>query len=122
MLFLLSHTQESGMNKYKPVDVSIRWPDLFQKEMSPEIRRERWEKWKEVAGNHDEQGREMVAYWSNSDETCTGCVHRDGDWCKHSDLPCNVNPILTIRHGQIGMACMGLGYVADSAQPELFYK
>lgn len=107
------------MSNYKPVDVTIRWPDLFQKEMSPKTRRERWEKWKEVARNTDEQGREMADYWSNSEETCTGCIHRDNDWCKYNELPCNVNPILTLQHGQIGMACMGLGYQAKPIQQEL---
>lgn len=110
------------MSKYKDLSVGIRWPDLFQKDMSPKVRRERWEKWKEIASGHDEQGREMVAYWSteNVDETCSGCIHRDGDWCKYQELPCNVNPILTLQHGQIGMACMGLGYQAKPEQLEMF--
>lgn len=110
------------MGKFKKVDVTIRWPDLFQKEMSPTLRRERWEKWKEIANNTDERGREMVAYWSvdNVEETCSGCIHRDKDWCKFNEFPCNVNPVLTLQHGMIGMACMGLGYEAKPEQLELF--
>jgi len=109
--------------KYKPVDKTIRWSDLFKVEMSAWLRRERWEEWKAKAiEGDDERGREMVDYWAkdNIEETCAGCIHRDNDWCKHSELPCNVNPILTLQTGQIGMACCGIGYHADMKQGELF--
>ena len=65
------------------------------------------------------RGKEMVNYWSknNVDVTCFGCKWRDGDWCKESELPCNVNPILTINgSGTIGMACCGTGYEASGGK------
>jgi hypothetical protein len=34
----------------------------------------------------------------------------DKDWCLRAELPCTVNPLLTVKHGMMGMACMGMGY------------
>lgn len=66
----------------------------------------------------------MVNYWSkdNVEETCSGCIHRDNDWCKYAELPCNINPALTIKEGIIGMACCGAGKQIESKQLELFAK
>lgn len=107
----------------KPVTKQIRWPELFGesgKDMSEKNRRRRWEEWKALLIADGEQG--MVDYWAkdNLEETCSGCIHRDNDWCKYNGLPCNVNPILTFRAGIIGMACMGLGYQSKPEQLELF--
>jgi hypothetical protein len=109
--------------KYKPVNKKIRWHDLFTKDMAAWVRKERWEEWKAKAvEGDDEQGKEMVDYWAkdNIDETCAGCIHRDNDWCKYAELPCNVNPVLTLQNGIIGMACCGVGYQASMKQGELF--
>lgn len=85
------------------------WEELLgkkQREMPDTLRRERWEKWKQVA---TEQGEEdTVEYWT-SPEACENCIHRDDDWCQLMELPITVNPILTMDHGMIGMACMGAG-------------
>jgi hypothetical protein len=49
----------------------------------------------------------MARWWLSHE--CHGCKHRNGAWCGIRGLPCTVNPILTFRHGLIGMACMGAG-------------
>jgi hypothetical protein len=107
----------------KPVDLRIRWEELFgsgDKEIPPPIRRERWEEWKRLANEDGEHGREMVAHWSteNIDEACFGCKHQDKDWCHYSKLPCCINPVLTFPHNIIGMACCGVGY--EPGQLKLF--
>lgn len=98
--------------EFSKVDLQIRWEDLFQNVMSPELRKQRWDDWKALAMADGEQGKQMVDYWAKDhiDETCEGCIHRNNDWCEFAHLPCNVNPILTIQHGMIGMACQGVGY------------
>ena len=107
---------------YKKVDVQIRWHQLFEQKMPPALRRERWAEWKEAALAEGEEGSEMVDYWVKDyvEETCCGCLHRDNDWCKYGELPCSVNPILTIQQGIIGMACCGAGYEAKLEQGDLF--
>jgi hypothetical protein len=85
------------------VVLEISFADLLGKrrsDMPDEVRRDRWEQWKALAGEADE-------YWSA--EGCEGCIHLDGDWCKLQELPAAVNPILSLRHGIPGMACMGMG-------------
>lgn len=98
------------------VALTSRWHEILgskPNDIPYEIRRQRWEEWKSLGMKAGKRGKEMVNYWSkdNVDETCFGCKWRDGDWCKESELPCNVNPILTINGpGIIGMACCGTGY------------
>lgn len=93
--------------RLKRVTLKIRWTDLLgaKPEVMPhEERRARWERWKALAGN------DVKDWWTDVEETCSGCIHLDGDWCKNSELPAKVNPILTFSSGVPGMACMGLGY------------
>lgn len=97
-----------------PVSLEIRWPDLFRREMSPAERHARWEEWKSIS--FQAGAGEQLSYWTEAGETCGGCVHRAKDWCDLQGLPCNVNPILTLRHGMIGMACMGAGAGYDKAK------
>lgn len=99
------------------VALNSRWHEILgdkKRSMSDDVRRQRWEKWKSLGRRAGKRGKEMVKYWSeeNVDETCYGCKHRDGDWCKLQELPCNVNPVLTFNEGIIGMACCGAGYEA----------
>lgn len=99
-----------------------RWWEILgnnPNDFTTEERRERWERWKQLAAD-DEAGRAMVDYWAkdNVDEACAGCKHRDKDWCNLQGLPCNVNPVLTIKDGIIGMACMGAGYESDQPAVE----
>ena len=62
-----------------------------------------------IAGASGKLADKAVAeYWQDA-EACDGCIHISGDWCRLQELPCTVNPILTMRHGMIGMACMGAG-------------
>jgi phospholipid N-methyltransferase len=91
-------------------ELQLSWSDLFGEnpdDFTPAERRKRWDDWKRKAieaGDND-----VVEYWSNK-EACTGCRHLEPDgWCSSFGLPCTVNPILTIKEGIIGMACMGTG-------------
>ncbi len=97
------------------VRLKTSWHDLLGENghtfTAPE-RRSRWERWKTLARQAGEH--EMLEYWS-SGEGCEGCRHLDGDWCTNMELPCSINPILTMRHGMIGMACAGAGYEPNSS-------
>lgn len=107
----------------EPVKRKTSWVELLgekRETMSDRERRARWEQWKSLArkeGDHD-----VVDYWAkdNVEETCSGCVHRDKDWCNIAGLPCNINPILTMQGGMIGMACMGVGKELAPVQQSLF--
>lgn len=97
-----------------PVTLEIRWHELFGEgkgEISAGKRRARWEEWKSIAP------AEAVEYWTDG-SACRDCVHKNADWCSIVELPCTVNPVLTFRHGMIGMACCGTGLTPR--QPELF--
>lgn len=111
------------MSKLVPITKQIRWFQLFGetgKDIPEKTRRKRWEKWKALLvadGDH-----QVLNHWSKDhvDETCAGCKHKDGDWCKAAGLPCNVNPFLTFQFNHIGMACMGIGFNQEVKQGELF--
>lgn len=97
----------------KPVEIGIRWAELFgehKNKMSDALRRSRWEEWKSlnVANGHPER----ADYWGEESmaDDCFACEYKDGDWCKRQSLPCTVNPITTFSLGHIGMACMGVGF------------
>lgn len=83
-------------------------------------RKERWERWKKIARDSDKQ--DLVNYWSDT-EGCEGCIHinESGAWCNLMGLPCAVNPVLSFRHGMIGMACMGAGK-ETAEQVEISFK
>jgi hypothetical protein len=89
---------------------NLAWKDLFRPEMSPEKRRQRWDRWRAEATKRGDAN--IVERWETA-EACDGCKHLDGCWCDLQGLPCTVNPILTFRHGMIGMACMGAGYESN---------
>lgn len=105
-----------------PVVNRTSWYDLFgvnRSAMTDKHRRTRWEKWKRIArveGNED-----VVDRWSDHGE-CGDCIHKDGDWCVLSGLPVTINPILTMDHGMIGMACMGAGYTPKGQQEMEFQE
>lgn len=106
-----------------PVTKEIRWFQLFGKtgqDMPEDTRRARWEEWKGLLIADGEQ--EIADRWSKDhvEETCAGCRHKDGDWCKLVGLPCNVNPVLTFSRNWVGMACRGAGYNEDLVQGTLF--
>jgi hypothetical protein len=91
------------------VTLTMSWADLFgPRGTPPKTRRARWAAWLRLA-LHGE-ARDAAFWWARSTEECDGCEHRRGGWCGLMGLPCTINPILTIRHGMIGMACMGGGY------------
>ena len=101
------------LNLFDPeITTNLAWKDLFRREMSPEERKQRWEAWKQAAIKKGDQN--IVERWETA-EACEGCKHLDGFWCNLQGLPCTVNPILTFRHGIIGMACMGAGYESKEA-------
>jgi hypothetical protein len=95
-----------------PVTLDIRWHQLFgdkQSEMPDTVRRERWEEWKALCAKQKD-GKEFIDHWTDCDEACLGCVHRQGDWCSHQQLPCTVNPVLIFDYNMKGMACMGTAF------------
>ncbi len=95
-----------------PVTLTIRWEELFgktQADMPDDVRRTRWEEWKALCAKQPD-GKEVVERWTTCDDTCLGCVYRQGDWCASQSLPCTVNPVLTFKMNFEGMACMGTGY------------
>lgn len=100
----------------QPITLTIRWHELFGEkpaDITPELRRKRWEEWKALGMKSDAQGRKMVKVWSKGhDETCTNCAHKDKDWCAAFGLPCTVNPVLTFDDNIMGMACGGAGFEA----------
>ncbi|RPE05528.1 hypothetical protein EGT74_24400 [Chitinophaga lutea] len=107
----------------EPVKRETSWAELLgvnREAMSDKERRARWEEWKAMARKAGDS--EVVDYWAkdNIDESCAGCVHRDKDWCKLAELPCNINPVLTLQSGMIGMACMGAGKQTAPIQQTLF--
>jgi hypothetical protein len=85
-----------------PVTLTSSWDDLLGFPIPPATRRQRWQAWLQLAPN------DMVKSWTDT-RACNDCRHLDGHWCQYAHLPCTTNPILTFRHGVIGMACMGLG-------------
>jgi hypothetical protein len=106
----------------KEVTLKSTWVEILGKkreEMPDETRRARWEEWKKLSINSGKRGVEMANYWAAA-EDCIGCIHKDKDWCKSQQLPCNVNPILTFSEGMIGMACMGAGH--QLLQPQLDFE
>ncbi|MEO9884024.1 MAG: hypothetical protein ABJG33_00160 [Balneola sp.] len=96
-----------------PVTLENSWEEILgksRKDMPDVQRRERWNDWKNEAQANDAQ--DFIDFWTDNQE-CIGCKHMDNDWCKLSELPCTVNPILTYRNNIMGMACAGLGREAE---------
>lgn len=99
-----------------PVSLKMTWWELFgekQVDMPDGQRRKRWERWKELAEQQGGKGPRLVEIWTDTSSCHQDggpCKHLCGDWCRYSDLPVTVNPVLTMRHNTIGMACMGIGY------------
>lgn len=86
-----------------PVILEISFEDLLGRNchaMPEATRRERWEAWKTLDAD-------AASWWAASE--CAGCKHILGDWCDLVGLPASVSPVLSFRHGMVGMACMGMG-------------
>lgn len=91
-----------------PVTLSMRWQDLLGEKMltiSNAERRSRWAQWLRIAKRVNQPASR---HWRNNTE-CKGCKHLRGAWCCLQALPCTVNPLLTFRHDEAGLACMGAG-------------
>lgn len=107
----------------KPVELESRFYEILGENATDipiKERRERWERWKEIAIEKGKQN--MVDHWSKDhlgESGCLDCSHRDDDWCKYQELPCSVNPILTFRYGHIGMACYGVCFQGRQMEMEL---
>ena len=102
------------------VKLKTSWYELFgetDSDYSESERQKRWEIWKKLAENEGEI--EVINWWTEDDGACRGCIHKNGDWCNLMGLPITINPYLTMKHGRLGMACMGAGKVQE-AQLELF--
>jgi hypothetical protein len=84
------------------VALTSTWAELFPAGAADGTHRARWAVWLRLARRKD---REQAVMWARGHE-CHNCAHRRGGWCVQIGLPCTVNPILTVRHGMIGMACI----------------
>jgi hypothetical protein len=108
---------------YKPqiesppsVELKISWLELLDV-ADPKVCRQRWNEWKRLALAAGE--KDLVDLWTDT-EACRECKYLNEDWCLRAELPCTVNPYLTVKHGTIGMACMGMGHDDGINQGELF--
>lgn len=107
----MTHQMELGVS---PVKLKTSWYELLGdtgNTFPAKERRQRWETWKGLARENGDD--DVVEYWSDA-SGCQGCIHADGDWCTAVQLPCAINPLLTMRHGMIGMACAGTGHSANA--------
>jgi hypothetical protein len=104
------------MNNPKAVTLKSSWKEILDA-ADPGERRQCWEEWKRLAMAAGE--KDLVDLWTDT-EGCRGCKHLNGDWCFRAELPCTVNPFLTIKTGMTGMACMGMGRDDGVNQGELF--
>jgi hypothetical protein len=96
--------------------IETGWLELLDVK-DDKVCRQRWEEWKRLALAAGE--KEMVDLW-NDNYACRECKYLDKDWCLREELPCTVNPYLTVKTGMMGMACMGMGYNDGINQGELF--
>jgi hypothetical protein len=96
------------------ITLESSWPEIIG-DKEPAKRMENWRAWLALS---DDDARE---YW-NDDSACAGCVHLKKNpfaWCSLVGLPATVNPLLTIKHGTIGMACAGAAYEPQGAMQEV---
>ncbi|MDH2239116.1 hypothetical protein N5K27_22665 [Pigmentiphaga sp. GD03639] len=89
------------------IRIDSSWGELLPATAPGVERRRRWATWLRLA--RPLIGR-AVRDWAGQQERCCDCRHSRGGWCRIQELPCAVNPYLTIRHGIPGMACMGMGF------------
>jgi hypothetical protein len=102
------------------VKLDCKWAQLFGSAIPENQHRKNWEEWKRIALAAGEE--DQVNFWSDTD-ACRGCRHLDGDWCRKAELPCTVNPYLTLQRGLgPGMACMGMGRDFGINQGELDFE
>lgn len=66
-----------------------------------------WLNWLGIVKKKDKL---LYEVWSDL-EGCYECKHlnKNDIWCKLQNIPATINPILTLRLGMVGMACMGAG-------------
>ena len=90
-----------------PVSIESSWTEilLLGSKASQRVRRTRWATWLKLA-----RRIKIARHWTSLGERCDACSNRRGSWCNSASLPCSVNPVLTVRHGITGMACMGMGF------------
>lgn len=96
------------------VTLAIRWQDLLPASTTAALRRQRWAHWLRLSRTAGHTG--TARFWATPDAPCNTCSHRRGGWCCAQGLPCNVNPITTLRHGLQGLACWGAGYTARALE------
>lgn len=89
------------------VMLASKWPEILPSEAARGERRARWAAWLRAARSAG--AGDLARNWADGRERCGDCARRRGGWCELQGLPCNVNPVLTMRHGAPGMACMGMG-------------
>jgi hypothetical protein len=100
------------MSSTPPVTKGSGWREIFGKNANDypvAERRRRWAAWLRAARVLRED-KPQASLWARGYEVCHGCALRRGGWCTFMGLPCTVNPVLTFRQGDVGMACMGTNF------------
>lgn len=96
---LLNEWEKEENNKKDDPELNVSWEYLMVLE--------NWLNWLDIVKKKD-----MLMYevWSDL-EVCFNCKHLNKKhvWCKLQNIPATINPILTLRCGMVGMACMGGG-------------
>jgi len=98
--------------RYSKVKYNSTWKEIFgnkEDEMPPSTRRERWKEWQKLAAKEEGVWDVLSLTETDPPEGCDGCNYADDDWCMLKGLPRSVNPIDTIQHNVLSMACKSHG-------------
>lgn len=96
---LLNEWEKEEAERKNDPELNVSWESL--------LILENWRNWLSVAKKKDKL---LYEVWSDL-EGCFECKHlnKKDVWCKLQSIPATINPILTLRLGMVGMACMGAG-------------
>lgn len=100
------------------VTLKSSWYEILgekREDYSEAVRKKRWITWKKLAIENGDS--DLVDNWTDT-SSCRDCIHRDNDWCMLEGLPVTVNPILTMKFAEKGMACKGVGYEAPETEEQ----
>lgn len=99
LLKMLNEWEEEEAEKRDDPELNVTWEYLM---VLPN-----WLNWLGIAREKDSL---IYEAWSDL-SCCFGCKHLNEKniWCKLQNIPATINPILTLRTGMVGMACMGMG-------------
>ncbi len=96
---LLDEWQKEELERKDDPGLNVSWEYLMTIE--------NWLDWLYIVKKKDKL---MYEVWSDL-EGCFDCKHlnKKDIWCKLQNIPATINPILTLRLGMVGMACIGAG-------------